>query len=365
MVNIQLSHKKMNYINNSEIKLNACCMVCDERGIWFVQEMIPILYYYNFEKREIIVKKPIMIHVSYGIALFSDIVLYKDILYLIPNNLSELVIYDIKKDNFKYIKLMANGINSYKKGYIHKEKLYCIPYKEQKIVIYDINNSNLEYREIANCYYESDTAIGCINSTCRIKNNIYCVLWKTGFLLIINLDNEKMDIHYIGSYEFVSLDSNKTILYLYDYKNMCVITINSETLKVNEVIKIGYKNANIIVSENGGVIIDDIESDRLVNLNKVKSNFEINNLSQIQSIEDVKWKNSCWTQDAKGNFIGISIYGDILFFLNDKIKRESLIISKEEYEHINMQFLKKSNVLCIKERKFMRLENFITVVERE
>ena len=75
--------------------LNACCMYVTEDGVWFVQGMCPILYYYSFGERKITIAQPLYVEETYGTAYFSKIYQKKNMLYIIPNNASKIVIYDI------------------------------------------------------------------------------------------------------------------------------------------------------------------------------------------------------------------------------------------------------------------------------
>ena len=114
------------------IGLNACCMYATEEGVWFVQGMMPILYFYSYKENQVTVAKAISIGKNYGTAYFSSIYISENELYLIPNNYNAIVIYDLEKDSFCIIELMEMGLTRIEK--IMKRMVFCIVYHiNQKI----------------------------------------------------------------------------------------------------------------------------------------------------------------------------------------------------------------------------------------
>lgn len=329
------------------IGLNACCMYSTKEGVWFVQGMMPILYFYSYKDNQVTVARAISIGKNYGTAFFSSIYISGNELYLIPNNHNAIVIYDLEKDSFAYYEISGYGTNLYRENYEKDGFLYCVPYKSKEMLIIDLKSKDFEYISFGT---------KCLNSTCRYGDIIYCVEWETNQIILFDMISREKHVKTIGGeYKFNSIVIGEKYVYLYDMKTKCLYSFDHTLEKKQNCVFIGYESAILLLDKMQNVIIDSTCSDKLVSLidGKLK---EIKIEKSSKLLDNTPWKMCCWSKNDR--LICITPYGQLIFW-DDEIGVRDLCINREWYEKLNPLLLKESDNEIIQERELFSLKDFI------
>lgn len=339
--------------------LNACCICVTERGVWFVQGMTPILYFYSFGEKKITVEKVLLIDNVYGMAFFSDILVIDDQVYLIPNNAKRIVVYNILNGDCEYIAIEDPVANMYIGCYLMDGYIYCVPYKAKKMLRMKIDNhKEKEYIDIYSTYELEDA---CINGSCKLDDLIYCVLWKTNKVVVINLKTAQIQWRELmGKYSFSDICSKNNLLYLYDMKKKSIIIFNENMTEKVEEIYIGWNDARIYIDRRGTLLIDDVASSEIMlidrNGEKKKLKFEI----EEGKVDISKWKINFWGYDKLGNIWGITNGGDLVFIKDfDKQINVKIKITRNEYYKLNKEFMLHMRDYVFHENFGYSLEGFL------
>lgn len=332
------------------IGLNACCMYATEEGVWFVQGMMPILYFYSYKDNQVTVARTIGIGESYGTAYFSSIYISENELYLIPNNYNAIVIYDLEKDSFLYYGVNGDGTNSYRENYEKDGFLYCVPYKSKDMLIIDLKSKDFEYIPLET---------KCVNSTCRYGDIIYCVEWETNQIVLFDMKSREKHIKTIeGEYKFCSIVIGEKYVYLYDTKTKCLYSFDHSLEEKHISVSVGFEYAILILDKMQNIIIDSTCSDKQVSLidGELK---EIKIEKSSKLLDNTPWKMCCWSKNDR--LICITPYGQLIFW-DDEICVRDLSINREWYEKLNQLLIKESDNEIIQERELFSLKDFIGVL---
>lgn len=344
--------------NIENFYLNACCMYVAHDGVWFVQGMCPILYFYSFSEKGITLSQPLLIEQIYGTAFFSEIYMKNNTLYIIPNNATKIIVYNIESNTYDIVDIEDSGVNIYINCYEYNGELFCIPYKAKKMLIMCMGN----YRDIK--YIERDKNDHIINDTCRIENIVYCVIWKTSNILQIDLEKKTMHCVSIeGSYQFTSICAYNNLVFLYDAFSRSIITMTKDLALIVNLIEINCDDAIIYLHKGRYIVADSALTDEIViidtKINKVVNRIVSHRLGQ-QLIDSLPWKINAWAEDNEGSLWGITTEGNLVKMNHDAlVVVDKMKICTNRYAKINGNLVLGSQAEILQERIGFCLENYI------
>lgn len=346
--------------HKEDVYLNACCMCTVEDGIWFVQGLCPSLYFYDFQEKKITMAHAIMIGETYGTAYFSDMCVRDDNLYLIPNNAKKLVVYSIKNKVFEYIQIENPVPNMYRSCYEYEGVLYCIPYRAKQILKLKINDfENVGYINVFEKKEHKDDL--CINSTCRIGNNVYCVCWKKNEIMRINLEKESIVWQKVeGNYSFSHICTEGQYLFINDLISKAVVVYTSDLTTCIDSIKTDMEESLIMISNEGTLVVDSTEDNKVLFIEYKKNKGRIMNFECKEKLIDIQpWKMGAWYKDELGYIWGITNNGCLLHIVDsNKVTKIELKISKEMYRSVNKELMDQTEKM-IQERKTFSLSDYL------
>lgn len=364
--NVVVNNSKKNALateDNMYWHLNACCMACDENGVWFVEGMCPILYLYDNREKRVTYSKVLQIDKGYGTAYFSELYNDGDFLYLIPNNSSQIVSFNKITRKCEYWDVKEKPQNLFKNCYKYNNVLYCIPYKSKNIYKIDIRTQRII--GAIKCKYNCEKE-QCINSSCRIENKIYCILWKSNRIVVFDLESEQEKIIRIPSeYKITSVCRVRENICFYDIASKSIILFDINNNSVLETKFLGLRDVNLFSDNDSKVIVDDYEMTRgkLVDYNKntiVDLNFPIQNYN----CEISPWKIGSWYVDEGKIIWGITVDGVLIRISADGIRQTNLEVKLRKYLDINKRMNENVINRYYEERYLYSLTEFMDKVRR-
>lgn len=340
-----------------KIGVNAICMCVTEDGIWFVQGMCPILYFYDIKINEITKAEAMQIGESYGEGFFSQIYNLENKLYLVPNNSKKIVIYSIHNNTFEYIDVLDSSYNMYINCYELNEYLYFIPYRAKKMIKLSITDKNdIEYIDMD--YNERED--NCINSTCRNGNIVYGTLWEKNEIVEIDLDTLQIKFIKINyDYEFSQIEKYRNLFYLYDMKNKKIIVFSENFDKIVSEKYVGYRIGNFKIKKDGSIVIDSGETNDIIFINSDFKRIKKIKVSNCTDFIDIgKYQLNVW-KEYKDIMFGIGKNGVLYKYykFDEKIETQDIKINEKLYNQLNTIIIRNSNV--VKERKTYKLASFL------
>ena len=340
-----------------KIGINAICMCVTDDGIWFVQGMCPILYFYDIKINEITKAEAIQIGESYGEGLFSQIYNLENKLYLVPNNSKKIVIYSIYNNTFEYIDILDFSYNMYINCYELRGYLYFIPYRAKKMIKLSITDKNdIEYIDMN----YNDREDNCINSACRKGNIVYGALWEKNEIVEIDLDTLQVKCIKVNyDYEFSQIEKYRDLFYLYDIKNKKIIVFSEKFDEIVNEKYIGYKICNFKIKKDGSIILDSGETNDVIFINSDFERVKKIEISKYTDFIDVgKYQFNVW-DEYKDVMLGIGKNGILYKYynFNEKIEKQDIKINKKMYNQLNTIIIRNSKV--VKERKTYKLASFL------
>jgi hypothetical protein len=340
-----------------KIGINAICMCVTDDGIWFVQGMCPILYFYDIKINEITKAEAIQIGESYGEGLFSQIYNLENKLYLVPNNSKKIVIYSIYNNTFEYIDILDFSYNMYINCYELRGYLYFIPYRAKKMIKLSITDKNdIEYIDMN----YNDREDNCINSACRKGNIVYGALWEKNEIVEIDLDTLQVKCIKVNyDYEFSQIEKYRDLFYLYDMKNKKIIVFSEKFDEIVNEKYIGYKICNFKIKKDGSIILDSGETNDVIFINSDFERVKKIEISKYTDFIDVgKYQFNVW-DEYKDVMLGIGKNGILYKYynFNEKIEKQDIKINKKMYNQLNTIIIRNSKV--VKERKTYKLASFL------
>lgn len=341
------------------LSLNACCMCMTEEGVWFVQGMCPILYYYNFGAERITIAEPLNIGETYGTAYFREIYRKKDELYLVPNNSKKIAIYNITNKILEYVSVKDAIANEYQNCYEYNDILYFIPYKARQVIKLELDNHKIiKYIDI----YEDKENV-CINSTCRMGNTIYCVLWNSSQILMIDLESETASqLQTSGGHRFSQISTYGKNFLLYDMQEKALLIYEPNFEKILRTIKVDYEDAMLIVGKEGECVVDSAVSNEILIMNdefKREKRIEFYVCNQLMDTQP--WTINAWSLDKDRFIWGISTNGYLFKVIaeSQKLEKKELVISEKLYSELNKKLIQIDGNNIVMERTGFALENFL------
>ena len=340
-----------------KIGINAICMCVTDDGIWFVQGLCPILYFYDIKINEITKAEAIQIGESYGEGLFSQIYNLENKLYLVPNNSKKIVIYSIYNNTFEYIDILDFSYNMYINCYELRGYLYFIPYRAKKMIKLSITDKNdIEYIDMN----YNDREDNCINSACRKGNIVYGALWEKNEIVEIDLDTLQVKCIKVNyDYEFSQIEKYRDLFYLYDMKNKKIIVFSEKFDEIVNEKYIGYKICNFKIKKDGSIILDSGETNDVIFINSDFERVKKIEISKYTDFIDVgKYQFNVW-DEYKDVMLGIGKNGILYKYynFNEKIEKQDIKINKKMYNQLNTIIIRNSKV--VKERKTYKLASFL------
>ena len=254
----EIKYKEYIKVKNCMITLNAECMCKDDNGMWFVSNFYPFLYYYDLKKEEILECIEIPVKSDNRVAKFSSIHAIDNNIYLIPNNEQKIYIYQLITEEIKEIDIENPVLNMFRESYVYDSYIYCIPYRYDKVVKLNIVTNEVHYINLPNDL--QNVTDRCLNSICRKGDVIYCAVWKSSKLLVIDLKEDTIKAinlfkdNYNHSIAYICFISN--LLYIFDDEIKKIYCIEMATKKI--IISKDMKKTDVkIISVGNTLILDD------------------------------------------------------------------------------------------------------------
>lgn len=311
-------------INISNLSIHASGVCMTDAGVWFVHGRLGVLLFYDKKCKKITFYRTIPNVKFDTLSLFRGMTVYKDKIFLIPNNADSIIVYNILEDCFEKIVLKnpikGMFVNAYTKGRF----LYCFPFWYDRIVKIDMETYDIVYGEswrtkindINNMYY--------VNASCWInENEIAGVVCKTNIILVYNLETEKWEIKNLESEDksYTQIASAEGSIYIYDNRYLKIKKIDIEHCKILYEKKIGCTSTKLYGLQGGGVVLDPVNEncwyiyDEKLNL----CQYNETKIREKKSSLDYDYCCGCWTNDyentycidTENHFISIHKSGEI------------------------------------------------------
>jgi len=201
---------------------------------------------------------------------FSKAIYHSNFIYLIPHNLTDIIIFNIQNNNITIIPILdgINGDNEYFKDAVivninNQPYIYLVPYNANKLITFDINSNQLLY---FNEPIFNNNKFG--SATIDHKGNIYFII-NTGYIFYYKLNIIKQ---YIKPRLPVSF-YDKTISFSRIYKKFHKAYVYNNYNFNNKIIRFSdyYKNGGFTyyvqnkITENK--FISSIDNQPLLNSN--------------------------------------------------------------------------------------------------
>ncbi len=310
---------------SEDIALYASCTCANDSGIWIMNGMLPIFYFYSFDKKEITSYKVIPGCKNQQIALFNSIFETKDELFFIPNTHKCIVVYNKKEDKFTDIRLENECLNMFRGHMYFNGILYCIPYRSDYIIGIDVKSKRTfieskwkEANRLENANY--------INAYTIIDDKIFVVVPETNCIYEYNFSTHRWHVYRIGSSQnsytyicclgenFCVFEQNKKELYLVDIYNDMILKQQS----------IDFKSVYLVNVNSEIVIVDDVESNKWIiidaDLNIIKRNtYKYRKLKRAYASP---YYFGCWFKNKNEKLYCIDCYNHLLEL--DKSGNETL-----------------------------------------
>lgn len=340
---------------DEKMRVNACCMLAVENGVWFVQGMVPILYFFSYKEGRIVLAKCINIGKVYGTAYFSAIYQHDNKLFLIPNNTGYVVTYDIRNEKMSFAKINdAHECNNFREVYEFQGTLFCMPYRYGKILCIDMSNDEFDYIDMLDTF-----GTCCINGTCRIGNCVYCIEWNADRIYIFNLVTKTInEISPLRGAKLTSIASDGIYEYVYDIRNKCVRVYCNQFSQEVGMIPVGFSEAVLKCIGERAVIVDSVETYEMVCLTECKKQLLAVKEEKVFA-EDVPWKMCCWNNDDIENVFCITPKGKLIRWVGEKINSYNLSICENKYVMLNNELIYKSKIRIFEERRVYSINNLL------
>lgn len=297
-----------------EIAISPACMSINSKGIWFINAMLPIIYFYDFKKAQVSWYKVIPECKKKGIFLFLGIYEYNDKLFLIPNNAKEIVIYNKREDSFSKIEMNGTVDGLFRGCVCVNDILYCIPYKHSRMIGIDITTCKviyeIEWKEkngLASDKYINSYAIG--------GDWLFAVVPRTNIILKYNFMNHEWDSFRIGdhsnSYATIGFLNNK--VYFFELKNRVIYSCKPDEKIISNSAQINSDGIKIITGANY-FVVDNIFDNKWFLLDETlniieKDEYVYRNIRQEFASS---YYFACWGKKRNGNLICIDNYNHII-----------------------------------------------------
>lgn len=304
--------------------------------------------------------------------LYSNIVLYKDKLYLIPNFSRFIGIFDLKTRKMEHIKI-SEKVLKYKTtcsmgGFIYKEHLYILPAQMCAIIKMDINNYNLEYftdifenveKKEEDFYFRGDYEI--------VDDIMYAPFVSVAGVIKFDLINEEIKI---VADDIISCSStinrNEDYLYFGGWEEAKIWTWNLKTNKIveKEVIlsKKNDKEFNGGIIKNNYLLLFPYSGNEVVMVDIDDMSYELRAIPKC-----LEEKITTYCIDKKSGIIKISGDNDLFIVsdLNKEIINKYVTMDEEYNKKIIAKYFYENGYFQHSKEKKNDLQLFLKAIARE
>lgn len=337
---------------------SACCSCDGNGGIWFVHEMMTVLFFYDLRKHRITFSRVIPCDKIMTMAPFGAVIIEKGKVYLFSNAQKESFVYDIENDFFEEIVIENIVLNAFRGVYKYGNYLYVIPYRYGRVVKISLLNQSVDYSESWNRLYGNKDGLY-INSCAKISNtNVIMAVPETNMLLQYNMATDKWSTieskNADVNYTYASYTQNNIYAFDCKNKNICIVDKGGEVSKIEKVecgsAEIIAFNDNIILDPSGNDYIyiysKDLVKEKTYQLNYEKSQLRLD------------FHCLYWLVSGKYCY-GINKANELLT-INDenKMKTEQIKMDAQMYEDM-VETIMVNNKTCFRENEMFGLEEFM------
>lgn len=350
--------------NNAEFLVSG--VATDENGIWGVSGMYPFFFFYHYKKGIIFSRVIPDCHTTEQLFMFQGIYKNNERIFLVPNNGSDIVVYDIKTDSFTRIALKDPCPNMFRGCVCIKNDLICIPFRYDYYVSIDVETLKVKY--ICRWKYND---YDYTNGYTVNGNNIYTVMPKSNAVFSYDIEKRKVIIKEVGDKDnsYTSICSSNENVVLYDNHRKSINVLDSSLEKICKSIVIDKEAVALHSGYSGDIIVDDVLTDEWSAFSKElmvikKDVYAGNNINK--SMEGMTlYKFGCWFNNSKGKLCCIDKYNHLYEFNRDMsyICRE-ISLSIETWRKImDTNYRMNCSQKFYKENQFWQLAQFFNVIE--
>lgn len=302
------------YVLKDEIAMVPACMSINDRGIWFINAMLPIIYFYDFKEEKVNWYKVIPKCKNSQLYSFLGIYEYENKLFLIPDNANKVMVYDKIKDFFREIEINDISYGAFRGCTCLDNILYCIPFKYNKIIGIDVVTDKIVH-EIEWRKTNGLSDVNYINDYAVQGERLLAVVPHKNMVLKCNLKERTWDSFYVGgeNNSYVAIGCLNNTGYLFDLHNNSIHCCNIDEKRINTCMQIESKAVRITTGRDY-LILDNVLDDKWIlmdkNHNVVRQ--DAYNYRDIKNAFSTPYNYACWGQNEKGNLIGIDNYNHII-----------------------------------------------------
>lgn len=350
------------YNINTEIAINPSCMCVNDKGIWFINTVFPILYFYDFLEEKVNWYRVIPNLPNSEEYLFYGIYEYMNKLFLIPYNSCSIVVYDKVEDFFFEIEKTSLSSGAFRGCVQIDNILYFIPFRNDTIfaidpvtcqVLFEIEwkkENNLEKHDYINDY--------AINGEW-----LYAVVPKRNVILKYNFRKNEWDSFTVGDVKnsYTAIASSKTKICFFELNNQKLYSCEMNKKIICNTHYINSKGVKII-GEKDYFVLDNVFDDKWFilddTLNIIREN-EYTYKNIIQSFMTT-YCFACWAEIGNGNLLGIDKYNHMIYL--DKYgnkKEKSIFVDSTIWEESLLSNEKINKVDYYRENMIYSLRNFV------
>lgn len=185
-----------------------------DNKIWFTEINGNMLFYYDLAKRKAFLVCHIDEESEYGFRLFSKIIEYRGILYLIPLNTVNFYAYDIGRQKLLHIDLDGIDIAALNRGkasscldaHLYNGRIYMPLLYSFQMIEYDCGTGRAEYYDISCCgkvdEYISRPDGDVYRKSMLLGSKIYMPLRNGNAVVVFNLVNRQSEVYEVGNMNF-------------------------------------------------------------------------------------------------------------------------------------------------------------------
>ena len=345
----------------SEIVINAYCGCADEKGIWFIHRVLPVLFYYNFANNKIEKWKviPIKNEMSFQRRLFSAMVKVENKIFIIAGTQGKSYIYDIKSEQFNELRKLGTGISdAYFGAYLRDDYICITPFL----------NSTPKRVYLENLLVEDGMSWHecCKDSKDTLQNqhgvdsagNVYIPIFQTNRCMIYDISKDKWT-------EFVlqkdikcdTMTVNKEGIYMYDSNSYSLCNVDNKG-KIIKKKYVGMKSA-MLYSTDDFILVDGVYDKKSVIFdNELNNTATIDKVTISNDFNDIL--NNCFWINVENKLCGILKNNKIVFVNRNGVEKEnSVCISEKDWEKIKREYM--NNTIMIKESRCLGIKKFIDI----
>ncbi len=354
------------YIKKYNIEFLISCVLPDVNGIWGVSGMYPFLFFYHYKKGIIFSRVIPNCNTVQQLFMFQGIYKNDCYVFLIPNNESDIVVYNIKTDSFTRIALKDPCPNMFRGCVCIKDDLICIPFRYDYYVSIDVQTLKVKYICQWKCndydYTNGYTVKG---------NNIYTVMPKSNKVFCYDIEKGKAIIKEVGDKDssYTSICGSNENVILYDNHRKSINVLDSSLEKICKSMIIDKEAVALHSGYSGDIIVDDVLTDEWDVFSKElmvikKDDYEGNNINESREGMTL-YKFGCWFNNYNEKVCCVDKYNHLYEFNRDMSYtcREISMSAEMWRDIIDTNYKTNCPQKLYKENQFWKLTEFLNLIE--